>query len=80
MHHLVRRGLYCEIQPVFHRPDCRVLFTRIMGEVAMQFFVQFEDLGNLLIRDHTAVVQVNHRAVWHPQLPPAKETLSYVSM
>ena len=22
--HVVRRGLYCEIQPVFHRPDGRV--------------------------------------------------------
>ena len=49
MRHLVRRGLYCEIQPVFHTPHGRVLFTRIMGEVAVLFLVQFEDLGNLLI-------------------------------
>ena len=43
--HLVRRGLYCEIQPVFHRPGCRVLFTRITGEVAMQFLYNLKTLG-----------------------------------
>ena len=53
MHHLVRRGLYCEIRPVFHRPDCRVLFTRIMGEVAVHFFVQFGNLRKSLVRYHT---------------------------
>ena len=51
--HLVRRGLYCEIQPVFHRPDGRILFTRIMGEVAVHFFVQSGHLPKSLIRNHT---------------------------
>ena len=53
-HCSARRGLYCEIRPVFHRPDCRVLFTRIMSEVAVHFFVQFGNLRKSLVRYHTA--------------------------
>ena len=49
MHHLVRCGLYREIQPVFHRPDGWVLFTRIMGEVAVHFWVQFGHFRKSLI-------------------------------
>ena len=51
--HLVRRGLYCEMQPVFHRPDGRILFTRTMGEIAVHFFVQAGHLPKSLIRNHT---------------------------
>ena len=53
MRHLVRRGLYCEIQPVFHRPDGRILFTRIMGEVAALFFLQSGHLRKSPVRNRT---------------------------
>ena len=59
MRHLVRRGLYCEIQPVFHRPDCRVLFTRIMGEVAVRVLVQFGHFRKSPIRHRTPVVDTD---------------------